>query len=37
MDLILKIFDQGHGLGLMNNLVNYFGLNMVLNELCKLG
>ncbi len=33
MDLILKIIDWGHKFGLMNNLVNYFGLGIIEYEL----
>jgi hypothetical protein len=28
----LKFYDYKHRLGLMNNLVNYFGLNIIENE-----
>ncbi len=36
MGLSLKIFDQGHKFGLMNHLVNYFGLGIIEDELCEL-
>ncbi len=36
MGLIFKIFDQGHKFGLINNLVNYFGLGVIEDELCEL-
>jgi hypothetical protein len=36
IDLILRMFDQGHRFGLMNNLANYCGLNIIKSELCEL-
>jgi len=36
MSFILRIFDWGCRLGLMNSLINYSGLDIVENELCEL-
>ncbi len=34
--LTLRFFDKEHGLGLMNNLLNYLGLDLFKSELCEL-
>jgi len=36
MSFILRIFDWGCKLELMNNLINYSELDIVENELCEL-
>jgi hypothetical protein len=37
MSFILRIFDWGCKLELMNNLINYSELDIFENELCELG